>query len=51
MQVGMGSAVGIALFIICVTLAFGYKTDSHAQWLMQPSSSAPSSSTALLGAY
>lgn len=25
MQVGFGSAVGVVLFIICVTLAFGYK--------------------------
>ena len=25
MQVGLGSAVGVVLFIICVTLAFGYK--------------------------
>ena len=25
MQVGLGSAVGVVLFVICVTLAFGYK--------------------------
>ena len=25
MQVGFGSAVGVVLFIICVTFAFGYK--------------------------
>jgi raffinose/stachyose/melibiose transport system permease protein len=25
MQVGFGSAVGVVLFIVCVTLAFGYK--------------------------
>ena len=25
MQVGFGSAVGVILFIICVTLAFSYK--------------------------
>lgn len=25
MQVGLGSAVGVVLFIICVTIAFGYK--------------------------
>jgi raffinose/stachyose/melibiose transport system permease protein len=25
MQVGLGSAVGVVLFIICITLAFGYK--------------------------
>ncbi|RCS21880.1 sugar ABC transporter permease [Phyllobacterium salinisoli] len=25
MQVGLGSAVGVILFVICVTLAFGYK--------------------------
>jgi raffinose/stachyose/melibiose transport system permease protein len=25
MQVGLGSAVGVVLFLICVTLAFGYK--------------------------
>jgi raffinose/stachyose/melibiose transport system permease protein len=25
MQVGLGSAVGVVLFVICITLAFGYK--------------------------
>ena len=25
MQIGLGSAVGVVLFVICVTLAFGYK--------------------------
>lgn len=25
MQVGLGSAVGVVLFVICVTIAFGYK--------------------------
>jgi len=25
MQVGFGSAVGVVLFIICVTLAFSYR--------------------------
>jgi raffinose/stachyose/melibiose transport system permease protein len=25
MQIGFGSAVGVVLFVICVTFAFGYK--------------------------
>ena len=25
MRVGFGSAVGVVLFVICVTVAFGYK--------------------------
>ena len=31
MRVGFGSAVGVVLFVICVTFAFGYQTAVHAR--------------------